>query len=51
MEVVKIDDLNEIFYGDEFKKDDEIYQYAVCLLEWAINKRKFTIADDTPIIS
>ena len=48
MKVVPVDDLLEVFNGDEWKKSD-FHDYAVALLEWGIRKREVEIPDDTPI--
>ena len=39
---LKVGEMRACLCGDDFEKDDEIYQYAVALLEWAISKRAYT---------
>ncbi len=50
MEVVRVSDIRSVLEDDKaWKKNDEIHDYAVALIEWCIAKRKVTIPDDTPM--
>ena len=51
MEVVRVKDIRSVLEDDSWNENDEIHEYAVCLIEWCIAKRKFEIADNTPIIN
>ena len=50
MEVVRVKDIRSVLEDDSWNENDEIHEYAVRLIEWCIAKRKFEIADDTPIL-
>lgn len=51
MEVVRVEDIRNTLESNEWKKDDEIHDYAVALVEWCIEKRTINIPDDTLIHS
>lgn len=42
---VKVSDIREIFDDGSWKKDDEIHDYAVALIEWACAKRALTLEE------